>query len=143
MQTVTITTAQALSKEQLRAVSQLIEQKIGKATLVQQVDPKTIGGVRLSIGSQEFDVTVAGKLEKVQQRQTLPTVTTVVPLSSAQKKQIAQVLKEKTGSEEFESQIDPSIIGGIRLTVNSREYDATIKNKLEQLKQYMLQVSQG
>lgn len=143
MQTVTITTAQALSKEQLRAVSQLIEQKIGKATLVQQVDPKTIGGVRLSIGSQEFDVTVAGKLEKVQQRQTLPTVTTVVPLSSAQKKQIAQVLKEKTGSEEFESQIDPNIIGGIRLTVNSREYDATIKNKLEQLKQYMLQISQG
>ncbi len=138
MNSVTIITAQALTKEQLLSAQALVEKKLGKVTIVQTVDPTVLGGIQIKIGSQTFDATIAGKLEKIAALTSTPLVTTAVPLTDAQKKKIQQALTDKLGSGAFEEKIDTAILGGIKITVGSKEYDATIQNKLERIKQHMV-----
>ncbi len=138
MNSVTIITAQALTKEQLHSAQALVEKKLGKVTIVQTVDPTVLGGIQIKIGSQTFDATIAGKLEKIASLTSTPLVTTAVPLTDAQKKKIQQALTAKLGSGAFEEKIDETVLGGIKITVGSKEYDATIQNKLERIKQHMV-----
>jgi F-type H+-transporting ATPase subunit delta len=57
-------------------------------------------------------------------------------LSDEQKKEIEQALESKLGkSIRARYEVDPGLIGGIRARVASREYDATIKGKLESMRQ--------
>jgi F-type H+-transporting ATPase subunit delta len=139
MQTVTVITAAPLSKEQLSVVTQLVESRIGKATIKQEVDASVLGGVRLKIGTQEFDASVAGRLQKLERVSDLPVVTTAVPLTSAQKAHIAAALESKYGSTELTEVVDPEVLGGVKIIVGSEEFDGTIKGKLERIKQRMLQ----
>ena len=138
MQTVIVTTASKLSESQLQQVRKLVEKRIGKSTIEQVVDPTVIGGLKLTIGSQTFDATVEGKLEKLESLQALARVTTAVPLTAAQKKTISHALESKYGSNNFEEIVDPSVIGGIRIVIGSQELDGTIAGKLARLKQHIL-----
>jgi F-type H+-transporting ATPase subunit delta len=62
-------------------------------------------------------------------------VTTAVPLSPAQAKGVAAALRQALGKDpEIETRVDPAILGGIRVKVGSRLYDASLKSKLDQLK---------
>lgn len=62
-------------------------------------------------------------------------VVTAVPLSAAQSKGVAQALRQALGKDpEIETRVDPSILGGIKVKVGSRLYDASLKSKLDQLK---------
>ncbi len=137
MNTVTIITAQALTKDQLLSAQSLLEKKLGKVTIVQTVDPTALGGIQIKIGSQTFDATIAGKLEKLVALTTTPLVTTAVSLTDSQKKQIQKTLSAKFGSETFEEKIDETVLGGIKITIGSKEYDATLQSKLERIKQHM------
>jgi F-type H+-transporting ATPase subunit delta len=57
-------------------------------------------------------------------------------LSDDQKKEIERSLGAKLGKSIRASyQIDPALIGGIRARVASREYDASVKGKLESMRQ--------
>lgn len=57
-------------------------------------------------------------------------------LSDDEKNQIVRSLETKLGkSIRAKYQVDPALIGGIRARVASREYDASIKGKLESLRQ--------
>ncbi len=57
-------------------------------------------------------------------------------LSDEQKKDIEGSLSSKLGkSIRANYQVDPALIGGIRARVASREYDATVKGKLESMRQ--------
>jgi F-type H+-transporting ATPase subunit delta len=57
-------------------------------------------------------------------------------LSGEQKKEIEQTLQAKLGkSIRAKYQVDPGLIGGIRARVASREYDASVKGKLESMRQ--------
>ena len=57
-------------------------------------------------------------------------------LSSEEKKEIEQTLQTKLGkSIRAKFQVDPGLIGGIRARVASREYDASVKGKLESMRQ--------
>ena len=59
-------------------------------------------------------------------------------LSSDQKQQIERTLGAKLGKLiRANYQTDPSLIGGIRARVASREYDATVKGKLESMRQQL------
>jgi F-type H+-transporting ATPase subunit delta len=139
MQTVTVITAAPLSKEQLKVVTALVESRIGKATIKQEVDAAVLGGVRLKIGTQEFDASIAGRLEKLERVSDLPVVTTAVPLSKTQRAHIAETLEQKYGSGELSEVVDPTVLGGVKIIVGSEEFDGTIKGKLERIKQRMLQ----
>lgn len=63
-----ITTAIPLTSTQRTKLTQAIIEKHGSVTIEEVVDPKVIGGIRIVIGSKEYDRTVAGRLHQLQQQ---------------------------------------------------------------------------
>ena len=62
-------------------------------------------------------------------------VTTAVELTAAQTKGVASALRTALGKDpEIETRIDPSILGGIKVQVGSRLFDASLRSKLDSLK---------
>ena len=62
-------------------------------------------------------------------------VTTAVALSAAQKKGVVASLRTALGKDaELTTRVDPRILGGIKVRVGSRLFDASLKSKLESLK---------
>ncbi len=62
-------------------------------------------------------------------------VTTAMPLTPAQAKGVAQALRQALGKDpEIETRVDPAILGGIKVKVGSRLFDASLKSKLDSLK---------
>ncbi|MET0271709.1 MAG: F0F1 ATP synthase subunit delta [Phenylobacterium sp.] len=62
-------------------------------------------------------------------------VTTALPLTDAQSKGVAAALRQALGKDpEIETRVDPSILGGIKVQVGSRLFDASLKSKLDSLK---------
>ncbi|QFZ54407.1 ATP synthase F1 subunit delta [Oceanihabitans sp. IOP_32] len=65
----------------------------------------------------------------------LATVTTAVPINEALETKITDKIKALTGkSAELENIIDESILGGFILRVGDIQYNASIANKLSELK---------
>lgn len=136
---ITITTAHKLDAAQLKELQNLVASKVGEAEYKQVVDASVLGGLRITVGNQEFDATLAGKLQRLESQLTQVTVTTAVPLTDAQRKTIATALEKKVGSAEFKQVVDPSVLGGVKIVVGSTEYDGTVEGKLVRLKQLLLQ----
>lgn len=62
-------------------------------------------------------------------------VVTAVALSAAQQKALAGALQQALGkAPEITTRVDPSILGGLRVRVGSRLFDASLKSKLDSLK---------
>ena len=62
-------------------------------------------------------------------------VTTATALSAVQAKGVAAALRQALGKDpEIETRIDPSILGGIKVKVGSRLFDASLKSRLDSLK---------
>lgn len=62
-------------------------------------------------------------------------VTSAVPLTAAQTKGVAAALRQSLGKDpEIETRVDPAILGGLKVRVGSRLYDASLKSKLDSLK---------
>jgi F-type H+-transporting ATPase subunit delta len=62
-------------------------------------------------------------------------VTTAQPLTAAQASGLAAALRQALGKDpEIETKVDPALLGGIKVKVGSRLYDASLKSKLDQLK---------
>jgi F-type H+-transporting ATPase subunit delta len=62
-------------------------------------------------------------------------VVTAIPLSAAQAKGVAAALRQALGKDpEISTRVDPSILGGIKVRVGSRLFDASLKSKLDSLK---------
>lgn len=62
-------------------------------------------------------------------------VTSAIKLTAAQQKAIAAALKKAFGKDpEISTHIDPSILGGLKVKVGSKLFDASLKSRLDQLK---------
>ncbi len=62
-------------------------------------------------------------------------VTTAIKLTAAQSKGLQAALRQALGKDpEIETRVDPSILGGVKVRVGSRLYDASLKSKLDSLK---------
>jgi F-type H+-transporting ATPase subunit delta len=62
-------------------------------------------------------------------------VTTAIPLTAAQAQGVQQALRQALGKDpEIETRVDPAILGGIKVRVGSRLFDASLKSKLDSLK---------
>lgn len=60
---VKVTTAVGLSPDQMKAIEKKLNQRTGKNVILDcKLDPELIGGLRLQIGHQLLDASVAGKL---------------------------------------------------------------------------------
>ncbi len=61
-----VTSASALSKDQVANLAQTLKQKIGKTvTLTEHVDPSLIGGLVVKVGSQMIDSSLKTKLSAI------------------------------------------------------------------------------
>jgi len=66
---------------------------------------------------------------------TTVIVTTAIEPTSAQIEAIKEAVIKKHGKDiKLESVVDPDIIGGIQITIGSRQIDGSIKGKLEQIR---------
>jgi F-type H+-transporting ATPase subunit delta len=62
-------------------------------------------------------------------------VVTAVPMSAAQTKGVAAALRQALGKDpEIATRVDQSILGGIKVRVGSRLFDASLKSRLDSLK---------
>jgi F-type H+-transporting ATPase subunit delta len=62
-------------------------------------------------------------------------VVTAIPLSAAQAKGVAQALRQALGKDpEITTRVDPALLGGIKVRVGSRLFDASLRSKLDSLK---------
>jgi F-type H+-transporting ATPase subunit delta len=62
-------------------------------------------------------------------------VITAMPLTDAQAKALAASLRTALGKDpEIETRVDPAILGGLKVRVGSRLYDASLKSRLDYLK---------
>ncbi len=62
-------------------------------------------------------------------------VTTAIKLTAAQQKAISAALKKAFGKDpEISTTIDPTILGGLKVKVGSKLFDASLKSRLDQLK---------
>ncbi len=75
-------------------------------------------------------------------QQPVIQVTTAQTLTAALKKKVSSAIEKKFGATAVEFAVEPSLIGGVKLTVNSAEYDGSVRGKLAQLKQQLLASSQ-
>jgi F0F1-type ATP synthase delta subunit len=64
------------------------------------------------------------------------TVVSASELSDATKKSIESFVKAESGATkvQLESQIDPSVLGGVRIVLPGKELDATLSRKITLLK---------
>lgn len=136
---VTLITAAKLSPTQKKDVVAELEQKLGPIEIEHIIDPTVMGGLKIKLGSQEFDATVAGKLEKLEKQIPEVQVTTAIELTAEQRKKIKAAVEAKFGPSTLVEAVDPSIIGGIKIVTGSRELDGTIKGKLNRLRNQILQ----
>ncbi|ADU95794.1 F0F1 ATP synthase subunit delta [Geobacillus sp. Y412MC52] len=62
--------ARPLTDEELRELSDVFAQKVGKQTLEIEniIDPELIGGVKLRIGNRIYDGSVSGQLERIRRQ---------------------------------------------------------------------------
>jgi F-type H+-transporting ATPase subunit delta len=62
-------------------------------------------------------------------------VITAMPLTDAQEKALAAALRTALGKDpEVETRVDPAILGGLKVRVGSRLFDASLKSRLDSLK---------
>lgn len=70
------------------------------------------------------------------------TVTSAVELDSSIVESIGAEIKRQTGQTiELQSEVDPSIIGGLRLQVGNMVLDASIQSRLEKLRREVAQAA--
>jgi len=62
-------------------------------------------------------------------------VTTALPLTDAQRSALADALRAALGkAPEIETRVEPAILGGVKVRVASRLYDASLKSRLDSMK---------
>ncbi len=73
---------------------------------------------------------------------TAVTITTAVPLSTAHLEKIKKVVAKKYGQQvKYAQQIDSTVIGGIKIRLNSIQLDATVAHHLSQLQHHLLHIT--
>jgi len=62
-------------------------------------------------------------------------VITAVPLTPAQAEGVAAALRQALGKDpELSTRVDPAILGGLKVRVGSRLFDASLRTRLDSLK---------
>jgi len=63
------------------------------------------------------------------------TVSSVIPLEATQKKKLSEALESKYDKITLVEEITPELIGGIKVTIDSTQIDASLSSKLHQLQE--------
>ena len=80
-------------------------------------------------------ITAFEALSAIERGVVAAEVTTATPLTAAQQKGLMAALKLALGkTPEIETKVDASILGGLKVRVGSRLYDASLRSKLDSLR---------
>lgn len=76
------------------------------------------------------------QLRLAEQGKVTGTVTSAFELADESKKAIEAFVKDKTGATDVvvDTVVDPTVLGGVKITLPGREFDATIARALTTLK---------
>jgi len=75
------------------------------------------------------------RLAAAKKGQVNAQVTTAVAMTESQSNALADALRGALGKDpQIETRVDPAILGGVKVRVGSRLYDASLKSKLDSLK---------
>ncbi|WP_067778770.1 ATP synthase F1 subunit delta [Actinomyces vulturis] len=75
------------------------------------------------------------ELAATMQDRVIADVISAIPLTVAQQERLENILRQRTGSEvELHLDVDPEVLGGMRITVNNTVIDGTISAALAQAK---------
>lgn len=104
------------------------------------VESQTLGLFRLLLENKRFEILEAitfqynllfDKMNGIE----LAKVTTAIPMDANLEKQILNKIKEFSNNKiTIENIVDPSIIGGFIIRMGDKQFNASIANKLQQLK---------
>jgi len=116
------------------------EKKQGLERAVVEADPAFLNFLELLLENHRMPVIfrVRNQYEVLwdEENRLLPVdVTSAVALDPAVAEELGQKIREQTGQNvELTSHVDPDILGGIVLRVGNSILDASIKNRLQQLR---------
>lgn len=135
---ISIVTPQVLSAAQKKSLTTLLTQKIGAVTPKYLVNPAIVGGLKITVDGQELDGSLLGDAQRLRSQLPTVTVTTAVALTDSEQAEIEKIVNKKIGSAEYKITVDPNVLGGIKIVIDSEEFDGTLKGKLQTLRQVLL-----
>ena len=92
------------------------------------IDSKRVGELELIVRDVEARLAADGTV--------VVTATSARPLSAVAKEALADLVKRDYGTKSsvvFRETVDAAVIGGVRLATPDKQWDGTIKTKLEKL----------
>lgn len=110
---------------------------IAKQAGFQPVTIKFLGFLAANRRAGALQAVIASfrKLDDKRRGVVAAQVTTAVALTDAQRDGLAAALSQALGkAPEITTAVDPSILGGVKVRVGSRLYDASLKTRLDSLK---------
>ncbi len=104
---------------------------------IQGLTRSFVGTVAANGRARDLPAMAAAFLAELARRrgETTAVVTTAVPLSDAQVRQLTDTLRGILGSAKvsIDAQVNPDILGGLVVKVGSRLFDSSIRSKLQRL----------
>ena len=116
------------------------EKKQGIARIVEDADPRLFNFLELLAERHRMPVLfrIRDSFDAMwaEENKLLPvTVTSAVELDEGLVSDIGERIQEQTGRRvELASTVDPEVLGGLRVQVGNMVLDATVRNRLEQLR---------
>jgi F-type H+-transporting ATPase subunit delta len=116
------------------------EKKKGVSSIVSDADERTLNFLELLAERHRmpalFRIRRAFDAMWADENKLLPvTVTSAVELDEELVKSIGERIEEQTGRRvDLSSNIDPDVLGGLQVRVGNMVLDATVRNRLEQLR---------
>lgn len=116
------------------------EKRDGIAKIVSDADPRLVNFLELLAERHRmpalFRIRRSFDAMWAEENQLLPvTVTSAVELDENLVNDIGKRIEEQTGRQvELSSSVDPEVLGGLRVRVGNMVLDATVRNRLEQLR---------
>jgi ATP synthase F1 delta subunit len=121
------------------------EKKSGLERVVQDADPTLLNFVRVLIENHRMPVLfrIRQEFQRLweEENRMLPVeITSAVELDPKTAERLGETIGERTGRRvQLAARIDPEIIGGVILRVGNSILDASIRNRLEQLRRHVAQ----
>jgi len=110
---------------------------VSKAAGLSPLTVKFIGVVAANARAAALPAMISAfeKLAAERRGAVAAEVVTAIALTPQQQKGVAAALRQALGKDpEITTRVDPAILGGIRVKVGSRLYDASLKSRLDSLK---------
>jgi ATP synthase F1 delta subunit len=116
------------------------EKKKGVSRIVSDADERTVNFLELLAERHRMPALfrIRNQLDSLwaEENKLLPvTVTSAVELDEELVNSIGKSIEDQTGrSVELSSKVDPDVLGGLQVRVGNMVLDATVRNRLEQLR---------